>query len=59
MSAGDLDLLVVGAGAAGIAAAREALSLGLSVRVLEARERVGGRAVTDNSLGAPMDLGAT
>ncbi|WP_458097534.1 flavin monoamine oxidase family protein [Roseomonas sp. WA12] len=54
-----VDVLVVGAGAAGIAAAREALSLGLSVRVLEARGRVGGRALTDDSLGAPMDLGAT
>ena len=55
----EVDLLVVGAGAAGIAAAREALSLGLSVRVLEACGRVGGRALTDSSLGAPMDLGAT
>ncbi|MFC7735151.1 flavin monoamine oxidase family protein [Roseomonas sp. GCM10028921] len=59
MMSRDCDLLVVGAGAAGIAAAREALSLGLSVRVLEARGRVGGRALTDASLGAPMDLGAT
>ncbi|HEY8611542.1 MAG TPA: NAD(P)/FAD-dependent oxidoreductase [Roseomonas sp.] len=49
----------MGAGAAGIAAAREALALGLSVRVLEARGRVGGRAVTDHSLGSPLDLGAT
>ena len=59
MNMGDCDLLVVGAGAAGISAAREAISLGLSVRVLEARGRVGGRAVTDGSLGHPMDLGAT
>jgi len=59
MHAGNPDLLVVGAGAAGIAAAREALSLGLTVRVLEARGRVGGRARTDLSLGAPTDLGAT
>ncbi|WP_052401268.1 flavin monoamine oxidase family protein [Muricoccus aerilatus] len=59
MSTGAVDLLVVGAGAAGIAAAREALLLGLSVRVLEARGRVGGRAVTSHTLGAPMDLGAT
>ena len=59
MSSAECDLLVVGAGAAGIAAAREALALGLSVRVLEARGRVGGRALTDHSLGVPMDLGAT
>ena len=56
----DPDLLVIGAGAAGIAAAREAISLGLTVRVLEARDRVGGRAHTDaTTLGAPFDLGAT
>ncbi|SHJ78739.1 monoamine oxidase [Roseomonas rosea] len=59
MVSGDCDLLVVGAGAAGIAAAREAWSLGLSVRVLEARGRVGGRALTGHALGAPMDFGAT
>nr|WP_245214604.1 NAD(P)/FAD-dependent oxidoreductase [Pararoseomonas indoligenes] len=57
MVSGDCDLLVVGAGAAGIAAAREAMGLGLTVRVLEARGRVGGRALTDPSF--PMDLGAT
>ncbi|MBP0446131.1 FAD-dependent oxidoreductase [Roseomonas sp. SSH11] len=50
---------MVGAGAAGIAAAREARSLGLRVRVLEARGRIGGRALTDHSLGTPFDLGAT
>ncbi|MFH5925079.1 flavin monoamine oxidase family protein [Roseomonas xinghualingensis] len=59
MVSGDCDFLVVGAGAAGIAAGREALALGLTVRVLEARGRVGGRACTDLSLGAPFDLGAT
>ncbi|WP_338662018.1 NAD(P)/FAD-dependent oxidoreductase [Pararoseomonas sp. SCSIO 73927] len=47
----------MGAGAAGIAAAREAMGLGLTVRVLEARGRVGGRALTDAAV--PMDLGAT
>ncbi|WP_426956384.1 flavin monoamine oxidase family protein [Muricoccus radiodurans] len=56
---GDPDLLIVGAGAAGIAAAREARSLGLDVRVLEARGRVGGRAHTVQDLGSPFDLGAT
>ncbi|MCR0984248.1 FAD-dependent oxidoreductase [Roseomonas pecuniae] len=54
---GDCDLLVVGAGAAGISAARQAMSFGLTVRVLEARGRVGGRALTDPAV--PMDLGAT
>jgi monoamine oxidase len=56
----DCDLLVIGAGAAGIAAARAAMAAGRSVRVLEARGRVGGRAMTDaTTLGVPFDLGAT
>ena len=59
MSAMDCDILVIGAGAAGIAAARAALAAGRSVRVLEARGRLGGRALTDISLGVPFDLGAT
>lgn len=53
------DILVIGAGAAGIAAARTALAAGARVQVLEARRRIGGRALTDGSLGAPFDLGAT
>jgi monoamine oxidase len=54
------DLLVIGAGAAGIAAARTAIAAGRSVLVLEARGRVGGRALTDVArLGLPYDLGAT
>ncbi|WP_237212793.1 flavin monoamine oxidase family protein, partial [Falsiroseomonas oryziterrae] len=55
----DCDILVIGAGAAGIAAARAVLDAGRSVRVLEARGRIGGRALTDHSLGVPFDLGAT
>ena len=54
----DIDVLIIGAGAAGIAAARELRTAGKRVRVLEARARVGGRAQTDPSLGAPADLGA-
>ncbi len=52
------DVLVIGAGAAGIAAARAVQAAGHSVLVLEARDRVGGRAVTDHRLGLPFDLGA-
>ncbi|ONG55688.1 hypothetical protein BKE38_08880 [Pseudoroseomonas deserti] len=56
----EVDLLVIGAGAAGIAAARTAQAAGRSLLVLEARDRVGGRAWTDaTTLGAPFDLGAT
>jgi monoamine oxidase len=54
----DPDVLVIGAGAAGIAAARALLARGLSVAVLEARGRVGGRAVTRRLRGYPVDLGA-
>lgn len=54
----DPDLLVIGAGAAGIAAARVALAQGRTVQVLEARGRVGGRVATSAALGPPFDLGA-
>ncbi|MET0257705.1 MAG: NAD(P)/FAD-dependent oxidoreductase [Methylobacterium sp.] len=52
------DVIVVGAGAAGIAAARTLIAAGLAVAVLEARDRVGGRAVTTRLRGHPIDLGA-
>ncbi|MEO8313521.1 MAG: NAD(P)/FAD-dependent oxidoreductase [Pseudomonadota bacterium] len=52
------DTVIVGAGAAGVAAARRLVAAGQQVLVLEARGRAGGRAVTDHSLGFPADLGA-
>lgn len=52
------DVAVIGAGAAGIAAARRLVAAGLGVVVLEARDRVGGRAVTVSLRGHPVDLGA-
>lgn len=51
-------VLVLGAGICGLAAARELASRGFEVVVLEARDRVGGRLWTDESLGVPVDLGA-
>ena len=54
----DVDVAIVGAGAAGIAAARELQRLGRSFVIVEARERIGGRTFTDSSLGAPFDAGA-
>src|SRR5215207_11068200 len=53
-----VDVAVVGAGAAGVAAARRLLATGLKVVVLEARSRIGGRAVTILMKGHPVDLGA-
>ncbi len=51
-------IAVIGAGFAGLAAAREATSRGADVVVLEARDRIGGRVLTDRSMGVPIDLGA-
>lgn len=52
------DVIIVGAGAAGIAAARKLKQAGFSPLVLEARPRLGGRAVTQDFAGTPIDLGA-
>jgi monoamine oxidase len=54
-----IDLAVVGGGAAGIAAAREARARGLTCTILEASERVGGRTCTVDWQGHALDLGAT
>lgn len=52
------DVVVIGAGAAGIAAARSLLRGGLDVAVIEARDRLGGRAHTVEATdGLRLDLG--
>lgn len=56
--AGEPDVVVIGAGAAGIAAAKQLQAAGRSVVVLEARGRLGGRTFTDTSLGPSYDAGA-
>lgn len=57
--AADPDVVVIGAGAAGMAAARTLIERGLDVMVLEADKRIGGRVYTDTSIfGVPYDMGA-
>ena len=53
-------VIVVGAGPAGLAAARHLRRMNYQVTVLEARHRVGGRVFTDRkTFSAPVDLGAS
>ena len=52
----DCDVVVVGAGLAGLTAARELTGAGLDVRVLEARDRVGGRTLSQSVGEHPEDI---
>lgn len=53
-------ILIIGAGLAGLAAARELKSLGHDVIIVEARDRIGGRIWTSNRWSdLPADFGAT
>jgi len=59
MPSTQVDVVIVGAGAAGIAAARRIAAAGRRYVVLEAGDHVGGRCVTDTRIfGSPYDLGA-
>ncbi len=52
-------IVIIGAGIAGLAAARELTNRGANVTIVEARQRIGGRVWTDRSLGTSVDLGAS
>lgn len=57
-AASDPVVIVIGAGIAGLAAARTLVDAGARVVVLEASGRIGGRIHTDRSLGLPVEVGA-
>ncbi|MGB0506718.1 MAG: FAD-dependent oxidoreductase [Pikeienuella sp.] len=50
---------IIGAGAAGLAAANELVGASVEVMVFEARDRIGGRVWSDDRLGEVLDLGAS
>lgn len=53
------NILIIGAGMAGLAAANKLNAAGFKTTVLEARDRIGGRIHTNYELGFPLDLGAS
>jgi monoamine oxidase len=56
---GDIDVVIVGAGAAGIAAARRIAAAGRRYMLIEAADHIGGRCITDvGTFGVPFDRGA-
>ena len=56
---GAIEVIVIGAGAAGIAAARKLAAAGRRFALVEATDKVGGRCITDTGLfGVPFDRGA-
>ena len=58
-SSGEVEVVIVGAGAAGIAAARRLAAAGRRYVVIEATDHIGGRCVTDTrTFGVPFDRGA-
>ena len=57
--AANADVVVVGAGFAGLSAARDLVQLGHDVVVLEGRDRVGGRSSTTTIADTPVDLGGS
>jgi monoamine oxidase len=54
----EIDVLILGAGAAGLAAAHDLCIKGMRVAVLEARNRLGGRIYTHHTMPYPVEVGA-
>lgn len=52
-------VIIIGAGFAGLVAARELQTAGIEYEILEAKDRIGGRAWTEERMGRPLELGAT
>jgi monoamine oxidase len=52
------EVLIIGAGVAGLTAARDLTAAGARVLVLEARDRLGGRIMTHHTPDGPVELGA-
>jgi monoamine oxidase len=56
--AADVDVVIIGAGSAGLSASKVFMEKGVSFKLLEAKNRIGGRALTDSAaFGKPFDLG--
>lgn len=54
----EFDVVIIGAGAAGLMAAWEMVKVGKNVAIVEARDRIGGRIVTikDQQFDEPIEL---
>ncbi len=52
-------ILIIGAGMAGLGAARSLVDAGWPVRLIEARDRIGGRVHTTRDWGVPLEMGAS
>ncbi len=52
------NIAIIGAGIAGLAAARQLVDAGHIVTVFEARDRIGGRILTSREFGFPIEVGA-
>ncbi|KAF5228564.1 hypothetical protein FAUST_10994 [Fusarium austroamericanum] len=53
------DVIVIGAGFAGLVAARDLAAKGLQVLIIEARDRIGGRTWTAQAFGEDFEMGGT